>query len=57
MTWERNRRDRLCSFCWHEEEMHDHSPDKRTPKEVEPGKYVCADCVDCEALIGAVAHA
>jgi superfamily II helicase len=40
--------DRICQFCWHDNELHDYTPDKRVPKEVQPGKYMCLDCASCD---------
>lgn len=44
MTWT----DNICTYCLHGEGDHDFGPDRRIPKAVESGKYVCSDCATCE---------
>jgi hypothetical protein len=44
MSW----MDDMCNFCLHSQEDHEMTPDKRIPKAVENGRYVCGDCVACD---------
>lgn len=37
-----------CTYCYHDEDLHEFTPDRRTPKHIIGHKYECSDCMICD---------
>lgn len=42
--------NQYCDFCYHDEDLHEFGPDRRTPTLIAGRKYNCADCLMCEEV-------